>query len=143
MEKSKSSITTKVFRLVCLIAFISACSIGYLFQWANSEIEVGKRQVVDFSRGTSLTTLAVDLENKKIVTNALLFKVYTKFFGGFHNAQAGKYAFKGSVSPVKVIASILSGKTYRELIANITIPEGFTIDQVLRRLEANGIGKYQ
>jgi UPF0755 protein len=143
MAKQKSHLSTKLFRLLSVLVLGIGVATGYLFNWANTETSLQEKQVIDFTRGTSLTALSIELESKEVVTSGLLFKVYTKFFGGFHNAQAGRYAFKGSVSPVKVIAAILSGKTYRELIANITIPEGFTIDQVLRRLEANKVGTYK
>lgn len=143
MKTTLQTIIKNVKKYIILFLCTSIASAIYLSFWANSTKNIQERTIVNFSRGTNLTFLSHELANKKLITSAILFKVYTKFFGGFEGAQAGTYSFIGEVSPASILETIKSGKTHKQLMVSFTIPEGFTLEQVLRRLEAKKIAPYK
>lgn len=130
-------------RLTFLLMVTGALGlVPYSYFWAQKPIKLADKQIIELKRGTSLSTLAKELRNKNIITDEYRFKLYVKVFGGFEKAQAGTYSFIGDISPSKVLETITSGKTYKELKITVTIPEGFTLEQTLRRLEAKNIAPY-
>lgn len=138
-----SRVKKKIFQYGSASIFTVILFFIFLFHWANSSVKLDGQKIISFQRGSGLTLLSYQLESTGVVNNALLFKVYTKLFGKFESAQAGTYSFKGEVTPAEVISAITSGKTHKELFLTVTIPEGFTLEQVLRRLEANKVAKYE
>jgi UPF0755 protein len=86
--------------------------------------------------GEDLGTLASDLKAKGVITSANLFKVYAKALGYSKSIIPGAYLFKSPTGIAFTISRFTRGDFGIPLI-KITFPEGFTLEQITARLEAN------
>ncbi len=96
-----------------------------------------KQKVITVKEGQSLQEVAQQLESKKMIKNKLFFLLYGKLNNIDGQVKTGKH----QVSSTQTIPSI-----YNELLKSpidkgieVTIPEGFTTDQIAARLEGKGL----
>jgi UPF0755 protein len=133
----------KVFLSLFLIfAFIFASAIPSVscsaFQNNNervkSKVEKGLEVEVEIKEGMTLTQISELLEEKGIIDNALLFKLYVEGKGLEKKLLPGIYVLKTLSEYDVVLKSITSGP---EIITfKLIIPEGFTIKQIEERIKS-------
>lgn len=137
-----------VFLLALAVVGVGFFSYMYLAKWGEEVYNSGKIAsadgvVFEFSSGTRLDTLSQELKRHEIIENDLMFKYWVKYFDDYSKYQAGKYKFDKSVSPRDISNKLRSGEVYRPIELEFTIPEGFTLKQIAKRLEAKGVGSAQ
>lgn len=110
-----------------------------LESWSLRSLDVASEQLVDFPRGTALGDLAELLEQKGLISNALYFRLWVRFFSDYSKFQAGLYKYEGTVTPVQIAKKIMDGEIHVPIAAQITIPEGFTLKQIIERMAAQNI----
>lgn len=90
--------------------------------------------------GTSLSRVAADLETTGIVKTALSLKLLAKLnsLGGL--IQSGSYRFSEPATPETILARLVSGDVEK---ASLTIPEGFTLEQIADRIAQRGFADRQ
>lgn len=87
--------------------------------------------------GTSTEGIANILEENGLIDRPLIFRLFshlTKRAGAY---QAGTYSLSADMGYVNLAAVIIAGNP-RETVT-VTIPEGFTIDQIAERLAENNV----
>lgn len=94
----------------------------------------------NLERGISLNKLSDELENKGMISSSLFFRYWVKGFSNFRKFQAGSYRFNPPITPLEIANTFISGETFTEPLFEVTIPEGFTLRQVIQRFLDNGIG---
>ncbi|MCA0969990.1 endolytic transglycosylase MltG [Halobacillus litoralis] len=84
---------------------------------------------VEIPLGSSTSQIAAILEENEVIKNDLIFRFYTKFNNetGF---QAGDYQFTQSMKLSEIIETLKTGRLVKEPVANITIPEGQSLEQI-------------
>ena len=92
---------------------------------------VGAEINLTVPKGASTASIAALLEKNGVVPSALGFRLWAKYKGE-SNFQAGEYLFHKNESAGAALAVLKSGPKQR--IDKITIPEGFTINQVAERV---------
>ncbi|MDD5757673.1 MAG: endolytic transglycosylase MltG [Desulfobulbaceae bacterium] len=92
---------------------------------------------VEIPPGTSLLGIKDILSRAGVIRDDIRFVLLVKWQGDARHLQAGEYAFAPRVSPREVIRQLVSGKTVRH---SITVPEGFTLNQVAAVIAAGGWG---
>lgn len=121
-----------------IIFSLFACAGLYGLYWLHSwGVESGKLKsavTVPFPQGTRLITLAQSLESRKVISNDFLFFLYVKIFHDYKRFQAGNYRFKAATKPIDVVEKISSGDAFQPVVLQFTIPEGFSMKQVINRL---------
>lgn len=123
-----------------LIFIVGTIIIGgkiYISNLANKKNQIAT--VYEFSSGTSLKTLAKDLEDKGVISSSFWFCMWVKLNSDYSKYQAGTYKFENS-SFMDVDELLKTGKTYSPILLSVTIPEGFTVKKIIARLEALDIG---
>ena len=117
------------------------CFIGYLWGlgyhstvWSSSQHPASVTVVV--KPAMSIDELAEHLAEQGLTISPALTILYIKMFAQFAQAKSGTYKFSAQDSLRAVVASIIAGNTTNELAFRITIPEGYTLQQVARRLIA-------
>lgn len=134
----------KFFRhifVVLIFSFIFALSAKYYIHlWSKQEISVSAKTNLDFPPQTTLKKLAKNLKSKNLIDHELKFRALVKTNYNYTKFQAGTYFFENRVSPSQIAESLLRGKIAPEASIVITIPEGFTLKQIFKRLEANELG---
>lgn len=91
-------------------------------------------KVVNIPRGAGVRDMGDILEREGVVSNWLLFVVGQRLTREDAKLQAGEYVFKPGQSAASVIDTIASGKVVQH---QVTIPEGLTSQQVVKRLMDN------
>jgi UPF0755 protein len=127
--------------LVGILGFVLliGVSLGGLGYWWKTERTLGAPVRYHLQKGSSLSRVAKELENRGVIGPSFLFKAMIYLESGF-NVKAGFYKFEGNVSPREVYRKLNLGEEFREVVLTLTIPEGFTLIQILKRLEANKLG---
>lgn len=94
--------------------------------------------MVAIPSGSSSTRIANILADNKLIRNATVFRYYAKFRGMDQGLQAGNYIFSFGMTMDEILQQLLQGKVYRPTVT-VTIPEGYTVEQIAQRLEATGL----
>jgi UPF0755 protein len=81
--------------------------------------------------GSSTTRIAQILHRDGVITNQLVFRLYIKYQGA-GPFRAGTYSLKRHDSMANVVKTLEAGE--KLLLDRVTIPEGFTVDQVAERV---------
>ena len=118
-----------------------AAYFGYeLKNWSNRPSNLTSDTEFDLNKGTSLASLSNNLEALGAIDSAFKFKWSVKLFGDYSRFQAGHYLIEARKSPSEIADVFTTGKSYSPVILTIVIPEGFTLNKILNRLEAKGLG---
>ena len=87
--------------------------------------------------GTGLHKIAVDLQQKGVVRSALALKLLARWNQQSDRIQAGSYQFSDSASPGEILDRLVKGDVEK---VSLTIPEGFTLQQIIDRIVKEGFG---
>ncbi|MBN1958709.1 MAG: endolytic transglycosylase MltG [Desulfuromonadales bacterium] len=93
---------------------------------------------VEVQSGSSLLRVANDLEDSGVVGSALSIRFIARWSGQGTKVQAGKYFFEHSASPGEVFQRLVTGDVEK---VSLTIPEGFTLEQIIERVDSEGYGR--
>lgn len=84
------------------------------------------------AKGEGLREIAENLEKENLIRWSSLFKAYVILQGKAGSLQAGPYFLSSSMNAPEIIEKFVSGDIAR---AKLTLPEGFTFEQIRQRLE--------
>ena len=91
---------------------------------------------VRIERGSDLGTIAATLQDAGAITYRRLFLWSARIAGLERSLRSGDYEIHPSWTMGTLLETLSSG---RGMMLSVTLPEGMTLDQVARRLEAVGI----
>ena len=92
--------------------------------------------IVSVAPGESFGMLSARLEKAGVITSDIRFKIIARLSGDDKRLRAGEYALSTAMTPMEIIDILASGKV---LLHRLTIPEGYTIDQVAAEVEKAGL----
>ena len=114
-----------VIVLVIMLVLMIAGGIG-AFAWYNSALKPLSKEEniirIEITEGSGISGIADTLEGKKIIRNALVFKIYCKI-NDVTNLQAGKYDLNTAEDMPTIIAHIVNGEIASDEV-KITFIEG-------------------
>jgi peptidoglycan lytic transglycosylase G len=119
--------------LVCLM--VSAGFLHYLFSPAE---QGAKDQIFLVREGSTLKKAATELEDRGLIRKKGLFLIWARFEGVGRKIKAGEYRLNAGMSPTEILGALSRGNI---LTHAVTIPEGFTAEQIGRLLDAKGLVK--
>jgi UPF0755 protein len=105
----------------------------FLVSPANKE---GVNQVFVVREGSSLKEVAGELEKGGLITNKTLFVLWARVKGYGKGVRAGEYSLSPAMAPIRLLEILRKGLV---ILHAVTIPEGFTRDQIADLLEAKGL----
>ena len=138
--KHRRSAISRVLLWTFLIMLAGAIVTGVSGLYAYTEYStpgpLAENKVVMVDSGKSVTEIGAALEQNGVISNGRIFALMAELTGQRTKLKAGEYAFPKGASMAEVIALIASGKavTYK-----ISIPEGFTSQMALDRVNANEV----
>ncbi len=118
-----------------LIVAVGATFVVYLVQRQFSEPGPLPADKVVVVKGGS-QTVAAALEREGVISHPMLFVIGVQLSGDKDAMKAGEYLFKQRASLNEVIDTLVSGKS---VLHTITIPEGWTSEQVAQRLRDSDV----
>ncbi|MBC8080177.1 MAG: endolytic transglycosylase MltG [Gorillibacterium sp.] len=138
-KQKKSHLGLKIF-LSFFLVMIIAVVIGVYYVWSNLQ-PAAKSSPVTFEilSGTGSIGVADILEQKGIIRNKELFTFYLRYKNEGTRFQAGNYEMSPGITLDEIIAKLNHGEIVKEEMVRFTIPEGFTLKQIIARLDEEGI----
>ena len=87
-------------------------------------------------RGSGLRSVAIQLEQRKLIKSKDLFIVWALLKGGSRTIKAGEYSLNRSMPPVQIYTILTSGavKTHP-----LTVPEGLTVQTIAGLFATKGL----
>ncbi len=116
-----------------VIVFLSLGFGLFLLSPADKE---GPDQVFIVKERSALREVAGDLEKNGLITNKTLFVLWTRAKGYGKDIRAGEYTLSPAMAPVQLLEILRKGLV---ILHPVTIPEGFTKDQIAEALAAKGL----
>lgn len=126
-----------VFALILVVAILAGVALGYGWFWLSGEVAkpgpLGQETEFTIERGEGLASVANRLESLGLVSDKRVLRIQARLDDIESDIKAGSYVVPGRASVADILSQFVEGKVieYR-----LTIPEGFTTAQVLRRVEA-------
>jgi UPF0755 protein len=111
-------------------------SLGFGLFLVSPADKGGSDQVFIVKEGASLKEVAADLEKTGLITDKTLFVLWTRLKGYGKDIRAGEYSLSPAMAPVQMIEILRKGLV---ILHSVTIPEGFTRDQIADALAAKGL----
>lgn len=95
-----------------------------------------KTSVITIKKGASLREIGDTLQREDMITSNSLFVMYARLTGAEKQIKAGSYRINNALSMKGILGRIVGGDVLRN---RVTIPEGYTDDQIARLLINKGI----
>ncbi len=97
------------------------------------DVDPGKPVQIEVPEGAGTAVIATQLARAGVVENAAMFRVQSKLAGADGKMRAGVYDLATGMPYDLVIDKLIEGPPIAYV--TVTIPEGFTVEQVAARLE--------
>jgi UPF0755 protein len=126
-----------IFLILVMLAGITT-SLVFVF-WADQAPTVaagGEMVVFQIRRGESLGSIALRLQENRLIRSALYLKLYSRYKGTENLFKAGSFEILGGLDARGVHDVLVYGE---EIHSTVVIPEGWTLTKVARYLEQKGI----
>lgn len=133
MKKSKKS---TFIILIIFIAIIILMFIGFLNLDKPLDSSDNTEVNVEIPSGAGTSYIASILEDRDVIDSAFKFKILSKIKGYDGEFKSGEYSLNKSMKPSEIATVIINGVDNKN---TITIPEGFSIYKIGKRLEEKGI----
>ena len=88
------------------------------------------------NKGEGLKQIANNLKKEGLIKSALLFRIYAAGRNSAGRLQAGTYKLSPSMNFPEILRKFVSGESEK---IKITIPEGYTKDQIVELFSKNGV----
>jgi len=138
--------TTSSKKLGIYVVFLSliVIPIAFLMWWFGNLqplSETGQKEIFEVKQGMTASQVADELEKRRIIQSAQAFKQLSKLNNVDSKLMAGQYLVSSAMSARDVLDILLKGP--EPDIIKVTIPEGYTVKQVVNTLAKNGLGTEQ
>ncbi len=143
-KKKKSGFKSFFISLLIFLGLISAGAyFGYQYvQSSLQPVDASSKQyvTVQIPEGANVQTIGSTLEKSGLIKHGVIFAFYAKY-KNYSDLKSGYYNLQKSMSTEDIIHELQKGGTaeaQEPALANLTIPEGYTIDQM-----AQAVGQLQ
>ena len=125
------------FVIVCGLVYTGYRKIDAMF-FAPVDRQDTAVQAFEVKSGSSLSTVASNLEAAGLIHNHTVFKYMADFMGTGQKIQSGHYQLSRSMSATEILDQLISGDG-RPLTTSITINPGWTVEDVAAYLVTQGV----
>jgi UPF0755 protein len=131
----------KLLYMSAICLFIIASFLFMVYQELNFYFKepasiYAEPQMVSIDSGQTFDSVTRILHEEKIIQNRFKFKLIARILGFDRAVKAGEYLLSSSMSPEKILETLVDGKVY---LYRISIPEGYNIHQIASLLDEKGI----
>ena len=99
---------------------------------------LGGQQQLDIPPGASLATITADLERRGLIFHEKLFRILARLKALDREIKAGEYLLSPQMTPLEILEILTQG---RVVTHPVTLPEGFTLNQIARVLQQRGLAE--
>jgi UPF0755 protein len=123
--------------LLAVTGILLLCIALWLQGFISTAVTPATPQLVEIKSGSSFSRVASQLEQSGIIKDARLFTLLARWHKATGQIHAGEYLFETSAKPDDILARLIAGDIRK---FQVTIPEGFNLQEIAARLEKTGIG---
>lgn len=123
-----------LFVLFTLGAVASALAGLYAHNLYSGPGPLAQERFTVIDKGNGVAAIAAQLEEERVISNALLFRIAARLGGQDGALKAGEYRFDPAVPMKEVLAMLAAGDVFQR---RFTVPEGLTSWQIVQIL--NGV----
>ena len=117
--------------VLATLGWVWACDLlGLNKEYASTEITI--------SDDTDFSSVVDKLEEEGLIQYKFLFKLYAKFSHAEDKIAPGTYKLSTEMDYHALVSNMGASSTTRQ-VADVTIPEGYSIDQIFSLLEERGV----
>ena len=126
------------FKLQIIVVVSLICFGSVIYGLTQSTTSVnGENFVIFVKPGMAANDIGDLLYEQGAIKSIFLFQIVSKVQGLENLLQAGEYVFSKSMTVQQIVAMLARGETsYKQ----ITIPEGYTVDQIAKLLQEKQLG---
>ena len=135
-QRGKRIVAVGFFLFFVLLWLLIYCFTNILNSNVSAKTGEQDFKVVEIPTGSSVSDIARTLAREHIISSATVFKIAASIRRSTRDLKAGEYRFDTSLSLFDVLCHIEQG---RVMVHKFTIPEGFTLKQIARRLQETGL----
>lgn len=141
-KRSKLKWVLLTLSILVLLALGTAAGLGLFIASALQPVAASDQEVrVSIPQGSSSVQIAEELKTKGLIKNSSIFTYYLKWKKQGSKFQAGEYAMKPGMAFDEMIDKLNKGDVVKEEMVRITIPEGYTIDQIAAKVSEQSTWK--
>ena len=128
----------KLLTIIAGILILAAIVLGVAINANNNKnLATGENIIITVEPGMTNADIATLLQNKKMINSPAFFRLQSKFARMERSLQAGEYEIVCGMSNWKIIDLFSKGQVRHK---TLTIPEGYTIEQIAKKIEESGLG---
>ncbi len=133
-----------ILRCVAFLLFLAFVGLIFVYWQGKTFLETpaqspGREIAFDVEPGATLKSVALQLEQRKLITDSLKFVLYARFKKLENNLQVGRFKLNSNWTPDAILQELVFGKA---VLHRITIREGLTWWQVGKLLEKHNFVKF-
>ncbi len=126
--------------LFTLIGLPILCAGLWLQSFLTTPVIPSQPQTIEIKQGSSFARIAVQLQTAGVVGDVRRFTLLARWRKATSQVHAGEYLFETSATPDQVLARLVAGDIRK---FQVTIPEGFNLQEISDRLGKTGVGSAQ
>ena len=120
-----------------IVIMIIIITIWQCFKIVDTPLKIKDEEIIEVAEGDSFYGVLNKLSEEDKIKNEFLVKLYLKIRGIKPEVLGGKYKLDNSMTLDEIITLLSNDSTIGKIY--ITIPEGYTIDDIATELEENNI----
>ena len=120
-----------------IVIMIIIITIWQCFKIVDTPLKIKDEEIIEVAEGDSFYGVLNKLSEEDKIKNEFLVKLYLKIRGIKPEVLAGTYKLDKSMTLDEIITLLSNDSTIGKIY--ITIPEGYTIDDIATKLEENNI----
>ena len=125
--------------VACAVALIALTVAGWYYLVALDRSHPADATQIIVPQGATLGDIAALLDEHGVISNALAFRILARVEHHEADVRAGQYAFSPHATQHEILDQLVTGGA--QVAAWVTIPEGYTDDQIAERLAQDGVGR--
>nr|WP_207952104.1 endolytic transglycosylase MltG [Paenibacillus turpanensis] len=127
--------------IAAALAAIAVSGASYIYQ-GLLPVEAGTEPVkLSVAGGSGSKEIARALEQNGLIKDDFIFLLYLKANGQGSRFQAGEYEMKPGLTLREIVDKLNKGEVVSEETIRFTIPEGYTLPQIIERLTEQGLNR--
>jgi UPF0755 protein len=134
------SFVKAIFSIICVLAILVAAALAGGYIWLQNEITkpgpAVTEQVFVVMSGEGLGQIANRLETQGLIRDNRIMRAAARLEDANSKIKAGEYRLAPGLSVSQTLARLVEGKAIQY---KITVPEGRTVAQAFRLIEANDL----
>jgi UPF0755 protein len=141
-RRSKLRITFAIIAIMLLLLIGGGVGAALYVANALQPVPSAEQEIrVKIPAGSGSVQIASILKQQGLIKDSFIFTYYLKWKKEGSRFQAGEYSMKQGMTLDQLIEKLNTGQTVKEEMVRITIPEGFTAEQIAAKLAEQPVWK--